>query len=101
MSFRSNSNQYSPRKGATLNTTTNMKEHTNIWGVTYKVGQTGKWSQKFKKKQRDEVLTIASFTPSKRFMRVTSTKGSAIYLFSTDTLLLKGSHMGNSSINFK
>jgi hypothetical protein len=77
-----------------------MKEYTNSWGVTYTIGQTGRWDQRFRKEQSDEVLTIVSFTPSGKFMRVTSTKGKLVYLFSTETLILKGSHMGNSGIRF-
>jgi hypothetical protein len=77
-----------------------MKEYTNSWGTTYKVGQTGRWDQRFRKEQRDDVLTIVSFTPSGQFMRVTSSKGNGIHLFSTETLNLKGSHMGNSGIRF-
>jgi len=77
-----------------------MKTHTNSWGVTHVVGQTGRWDQKFRREQRDDVLTIVSFTPSGQFMRVTGSKGNSIHLFSTETLNLKGSHMGNSGIRF-
>jgi hypothetical protein len=80
--------------------TETMTEYTNSYGVTYKVGQTGRWYQKFRKEQRDDVLTIVSFTPSGKFMRASSTVGTYIYLFSTENCILRGSHMGNSSIAF-
>jgi len=77
-----------------------MQEYTNEYGVTYKVGQTGKWYIRFRKEQSDDVLTIVSFTPSGKFMRVTSNKGKAIYLFNTSNGIHRGSHMGNARITF-
>jgi hypothetical protein len=77
-----------------------MKEYTNSWGTTYKVGQVGTLKNKFILDKATK-LTITGFTPTGQFMHAKN-EGGTRYTFTTSgSCNLRGSHMGNSYISFK
>ena len=75
-----------------------MQEYTNRYGMTFKVGQVGTLTRRFKMHD-GEKLTITGFTPTGRFMHTENERGTR-YSFTTESQILRGSHMGNCKITF-
>jgi hypothetical protein len=77
-----------------------MKEFTNKYGKSFRVGDQGEILSNFSKNLNPTQVRIVSFTPSGMYMRAEDERG-ITYLFSTSNSNLKGSHMGNSYISFR
>ena len=86
-----------------------MREYINSWGVEFKVGDIGKMHSKFKSKDFEPAeVKIISFTPAGKYMRCEETAElkdkkygkKIVYLFSTESQNLKGSHMGRTYVRF-